>query len=336
MTKFRIIEQHLQIFTDNKDLARLYMERLSCFEDGYSHNTLYKIGKWDGRRNFYEISNVQGGWLITTSRSFSSRVLDILKEGKKDFKIPSDEFDIEEIKLLKQIPKIEQPNPVEFLKRELPNLPFTPYPHQIKLFMGLVQNYNHLGIASVGSGKSLAIYLLVKYFMSMNKTLVLLVPTIMLVQQIYQDFIDYGATDEIMDNIQQIGGEFKNKDIQKPVVISTWQSAAKSNLSKFDIIAVDECLHPETLISTETGSKQICKLEPGEMVYTLDKFGNKELKPIVKVHKNISSPSSEQMYEIETDVGILRITGNHKVKTQRGWVRADELTIKDDIISEQE
>ena len=41
------------------------------------------------------------------------------------------------------------------------------------------------------------------------------------------------------------------------------------------------------------------------------------------------------MYEITTeDNNIIKITGNHKVLTSnRGYVRADKLTLDDDIIS---
>ncbi len=221
MNQLRQNGQQLQVFTDNKETARKLMDKLSCFEAGYAHSTLYRMGKWDGKRKFYDLKPVQGGWYFLTNLSFSERVSEIINES-----LPKT--------------KIEQPSPIEFLKREIPKLPFTPYKHQIKLFMGMVSNYNHLGVSSVGSGKSLAIYLLIKYFLELNKKILLLVPTIMLVNQMYQDFIDYGGDEEFMDLIQQIGGEFKDKDIQKPVVISTWQSAQKSNLKLFNIVINDE------------------------------------------------------------------------------------------------
>ncbi len=88
------------------------------------------------------------------------------------------------------------------------------------------------------SGKSLSIFLAVKYYYQNNKNVLLLVPSIMLVSQIYKDFKDYGA--DFLDDVQQIGGEFKNKDIKRPVVISTWQSAVKSDLKGFDVVLVDE------------------------------------------------------------------------------------------------
>ena len=230
MINTRINNGKIELVVDDIDTARLIMDKLSAFEPGYAHNTLYKIGKWSGKRNFYEIfpikspggSNSPKSWLFYIPLGFREKLEDLLN------------ITIEDSKPINSI------NPIEFLKREMKLLPFVPYKHQVKLFMGLVQNYSHLGISSVGSGKSLSLFLAVKYFIEQDKKILLLVPTIMLVNQIYQDFIDYGADEEFMKKIQQIGGDFKDKDIKCPIVISTWQSAQKSNLGVFNIVINDE------------------------------------------------------------------------------------------------
>lgn len=42
-----------------------------------------------------------------------------------------------------------------------------------------------------------------------------------------------------------------------------------------------------------------------------------------------------ELIELYTDTGdILKLTPNHKVYTQRGYIRADELTLEDELISE--
>jgi superfamily II DNA or RNA helicase len=214
--KIRKYNQKLEIFVQNKQEAQDLQNLLSCYVPGYQNDTLYKMGKWDGKHKFYTIKIAPGGWFFTTDLGFRNRILRYF-----DIKIPT-----------------QKTVGLEFLKKEIPKLPFKPYKHQLKLFLGMVSNLNHLGISSVGSGKSLSIYLGLKYFYELNETVLILVPTIMLVEQIYQDFKDYKA--DFMHDIQQIGGEFKNKDIQKPIVISTWQSAVKSDLSKFDVVINDE------------------------------------------------------------------------------------------------
>jgi superfamily II DNA or RNA helicase len=67
-----------------------------------------------------------------------------------------------------------------------------------------------------------------------------LVPTVDLVHQLKDDFVDYNAPKDFINEVQQIGGEFNNKNVLRPIVISTYQSAIKSDLSGFDVIINDE------------------------------------------------------------------------------------------------
>ncbi len=210
--------QKLEIFIEDKEQAKSLMDLLSCYEPGYQHDTLYQMGKWDGRKKFYKIKVMENGWFFITDLGFRNRVLRFFKKEIPQQKKNSDSID--------------------FLKKEIPKLPFKPYKHQLKLFLGLISNLNHLGISSVGSGKSLAFYLATKYFYEKNQKILILVPSIMLVEQLYQDYKSYFC--DFLDKIQQIGGEFKDKNIKQPIVISTWQSAVKSDLSKFDIVMNDE------------------------------------------------------------------------------------------------
>jgi len=311
VTQIRKNKDKIEVFVEDKKDAIKLMDSLSCFEPNYAHTTLFKMGRWDGKKKFYTIKALPEGWFFRTSLAMQKRVEDTL------------DVSVDE-------PKVSNTEAMAFLKREIPKLPFVPYRHQLKLFLGIVTQEFHLGVSSVGSGKSLVVYLILKYFIERDKKILLLVPTIMLVSQMYQDFIDYGASEEFLEGVQQIGGEFKDKDIKKNIVISTWQSAQKSDLSSFDTVLNDECLHPESLISVENGKKEIKNLKVGDLVWTLNEETKvQELKPIIKVHKNIST---EQMYEIEVGDKILRLTGNHKVYTQRGWIRTDKLTLDDDII----
>lgn len=309
MIQARINNKNLEIFVDVKEDAQKLQESLSAFEPGYKNNTLYRMGKWNGKRKFYNIRVLQEGWVFITAPGFQKRIEDLF-----NIKIDS--------------PKLQVDEAYTFLGNIIKELPFKPYKHQMKMFLGLASRTTHLAEASVGAGKSLVLYMLSRFYRKKGYKVLCLVPTIDLVNQLKDDFEDYNATPDFLDSIQQIGGEFKQKDIKKPLVISTWQSAHKADLSGFDVILNDECLHPDTLINTKNGKEKIKDLSKGDIVWTLNDNNELELKPIVKVHKNISS---EQMYQIETEKGILRITGNHKVNTQRGWVRADELTLTDEI-----
>ena len=85
-------------------------------------------------------------------------------------------------------------------------------------------NTTKLLLSPTGSGKSLMIYSLVRYYTATNKKTLIIVPTTSLVEQMVNDFNDYGWNAD--DHVHKIySGKDKNTD--KPIIISTWQSIYK-------------------------------------------------------------------------------------------------------------
>ena len=83
-------------------------------------------------------------------------------------------------------------------------------------------------LSPTASGKSLIIYLLVRWFSS--KTLII-VPTTSLVAQLQKDFKDYGYdSNKYVHEI--MAGREKTTDV--PIIISTWQSIYKMPKKWFD------------------------------------------------------------------------------------------------------
>ena len=101
-----------------------------------------------------------------------------------------------------------------------------------------------------------------------------------------------------------------------------------------NILIVDECLHPDTLITLSDGSQvEIKNIKIGDFVKTINEdTGQIENKPVVKLHHNLNK--GVQMYEIELENGdILKITGNHKVKLIDGsWKKVEDLDESDEIL----
>lgn len=54
-----------------------------------------------------------------------------------------------------------------------------------------------------------------------------------------------------------------------------------------------------------------------------------EWKPVLKT----SCSMKHNMVELETSIGMLRLTADHRVFTQRGWVEAGKLTMEDVVYS---
>jgi len=70
---------------------------------------------------------------------------------------------------------------------------------------------------------SLSMYFLTRFMLMKKMQTIIMVPSIDLVYQMYNDFIDYGWN-HISKYVQRIGDKFKDKRFLKPVIITTWQS----------------------------------------------------------------------------------------------------------------
>ena len=119
-------------------------------------------------------------------------------------------------------------------------LPFRIRDYQLKGVYEAIKHNRKLLLSPTGSGKSLIIYSLVRWHLAKEREVLIIVPTTSLVTQLTQDLKDYGwAADHYVHQI--MGG--KEKYVDKPVVISTWQSIYKEPkkfFNRFDCVIGDE------------------------------------------------------------------------------------------------
>lgn len=207
----------------------------------------------------------------------------------------------------------------------------------------LKYEFGHEEISTSG-GKTLIAYILFKYLndRKLSNRMLYIVPNLNLVTQSEEKFYSYTEDCEQPINFTTatIYGGSKIKEPDTNIVFGTFQSLSKKSdeyFQLFDTVLVDECLHPNTLITMYDNSKKYIKdVNIGDKVFTInDKTGEKEVHEVEYVYKNLSKDN--QMYEIETDNGeILNITGNHKVLTKNLiWKRVDELTLFDNILCDK-
>jgi len=143
-------------------------------------------------------------------------------EFEYDNEIYDEEFSIEEAK--------------EFIKTL--NIPLEVRDYQLDAFIHAIRSRRVLLLSPTASGKSLIIYLLLRKI-NANRTLII-VPTISLVSQLASDFADYGYDSDNMVHTIFAG---KDKQSDKKVYISTWQSLYKlpsSYFQQFDAVIGDE------------------------------------------------------------------------------------------------
>ena len=116
-----------------------------------------------------------------------------------------------------------------------------PRQYQIDTVFHALKEYRKTIVSPTGSGKSLMIYSIARYLKSIDKKVILVVPSKSLVEQMYKDFEDYGW--DVEENCHRIyGGREKNTD--KPITITTWQSVYgldKKWFRQFDAVIGDEC-----------------------------------------------------------------------------------------------
>ena len=108
-----------------------------------------------------------------------------------------------------------------------------PRDYQYEAVYEALKNNRKLLLSPTGSGKSLMIYSLVRYYCATNKKTLIIVPTTSLVEQMVNDFNEYGWDADA--HVHKIYSG-KDKVTEKKVIISTWQSIYKFPKRYFDDI----------------------------------------------------------------------------------------------------
>ena len=182
----------------------------------------YKMGAWDGKIRLlnYKDQTIYAGLLPHIRTFCRERGYILTSEEQAD-----ENFSLNEAN--------------EFV--ETLGLPFKPRDYQMEAFVAAVRKRRMLLLSPTGSGKSLIIYLLIKLYLTKHdRKHLIIVPSTSLVAQMKKDFKSYGLQGSPIHQIMS----GRDKQTDKPIVISTWQSLYKMPKSYFDqfgTVVVDEC-----------------------------------------------------------------------------------------------
>lgn len=311
-----------------KDLVRKFK-----YEDPTArYRPAYKLGRWDGTVSFFGL----GG---NTYLSMLPQVLEYLES--KNFSI---ELEDKRNPIRLEFDKIsedfwgEKCWPKGHVREgELIRL----RDDQVEVINKFLENPQCIQEIATGFGKTITTATLAKICEKYGRTITI-VPNKNLVEQTEEDFVNVGL---------DVGVYYGDrKDIGRTHTICTWQSLnildkkSKDNdeilslaefLDGIQCVMVDECFDGNTLITTPNGKVSIKDLTPGDKVINFcEKTKQYKEDTIVKVHKNLTHSQSEKMLELEFNNGIkIQVTANHKFLTNKGWIRADELTEDLEIIN---
>ena len=101
-------------------------------------------------------------------------------------------------------------------------------------------------VSPTGSGKSLMIYMILRWYLeASNKNALIVVPTTSLVEQLWKDFADYSSKDDSFDpnEVHRIYAGKEKESFEQRVVITTWQSVFKMPrnwFEDFEMVVGDE------------------------------------------------------------------------------------------------
>ena len=149
-----------------------------------------------------------------------------------------------------------------------------PRDYQVDAVEYAIRKHRALLLSPTASGKSLIIYILVRYYEMLlreeeNDKILILVPTTSLVEQMSADFIDYGWKDSYIQKVYS----GHDREVAKKVVVSTWQSLYKmptSYFEKFGCVIGDEAhLFKAKSLTSILTKMHLCKYRFG-LTGTLD------------------------------------------------------------------
>lgn len=204
-------------------------EYFSFFVPGYKWMPAYKNRVWDGKIRMYNNMTCEiNVGLFEKVKKFAADRNYAIELKQSEHGIPGAKNKIDHQKLVKFIDSL--------------GLPFELRDYQYEAVVHAIENKRSVLISPTGSGKSLIIYVLVRWYLDNNDGKVLVIaPTTGLVEQMFGDFRDYGY--DVEEHCHKIYSG-KDKATSKSVVISTWQSIHKlapNWFHQFGCVVGDEC-----------------------------------------------------------------------------------------------
>lgn len=203
---------------------------------GYKYMPQYRNKIWDGTIKLFN----------TFDFTLYAGLLDYLKEFAKDRSYTLDyskeDFYSMDEKSIDDVRKYM----TEYLKPHAHGKSIKPHEHQVEGVHHAINSGRALLLSPTGSGKSFIIYSLVRYYLAKtDKKILIVVPTTSLVSQMFSDFKEYSKENgwNVDKNTHSIMGG-REKDTDKRVVISTWQSIfrqPKEYFDQFGAVFGDEC-----------------------------------------------------------------------------------------------
>jgi superfamily II DNA or RNA helicase len=205
----------VRIYTEDDGIRKTIHEHFTYHEPGFVRN---KWTKWNGEVKLFKLRGnllpygclqmllelcKTNGWTYEVDAAFKEDITSVTRQELAEW--------------------------VQTLELRSLGMPIDPYEYQMEaIYLGI--KYSRMVVlAATSAGKSLIAYMLTRYYEMLSnedgKKILILVPSQMLVDQMYADFNDYSSQNgwDVASNVHCIM-EGRPKNANKMVYISTWQS----------------------------------------------------------------------------------------------------------------
>lgn len=215
----KIDEVHNQVYVEDRGVAQELCDYFTFSVPGHQFMPAFRNKMWDGKVRLYNTMTMYlySGLMEYVEQFARERNYDVVYEYDNS----AVNFSVVEAK--------------KFLSEQ--KFTLEPRDYQINAFVDAVRYSRGLFVSPTASGKSFIIYMIMRYLL---RPTLIIVPTTTLVHQMYSDFESYGFKSEKYCH-KVFSGQDKNTD--KPIVITTWQSIYKLRkpwFEKFDVVIGDE------------------------------------------------------------------------------------------------
>lgn len=227
-------EVHLRFYSEDPGIESEIVDFFTFIEPNAKYTPKFKAGLWDGK---IRLAN-------PTRKTLYVGLIEYLEDfaKKNNYKINY----VNQIKKCDDIPFDHIQNYVDSLNIHSKGKAIQPRDYQFNTIHEALIRYRLIAQSPTSSGKSLALYALIRYHLEHNRQILLIVPRSSLVAQMFTDFEDYSSANgwNVDRYVHQLYSG-QPKEVTKPVLLSTWQSLFKLPKSwfdkqKFDVVIVDE------------------------------------------------------------------------------------------------
>jgi superfamily II DNA or RNA helicase len=215
MIKFeQFNETHMKVWCDDFGIEMEMQEFFTFMAPGYKFMPAFKNKIWDGKIRLLDVRRK------TLYKGLLNFAIKFCKDRDYEFELDP------RLNPKSGITETQTAEFINSLQLSSKGNPLQIRDYQYDAVFRMLETKRNLAISPTSSGKSMMIYSKMRYHLDkFDHRVLIVVPTTMLVEQLFSDFKDYSGINgwDVEDNIQTLYSG-KEKVFSKNVMISTWQS----------------------------------------------------------------------------------------------------------------